>query len=184
MFFESIRDPTRQEWFPQLPRERDGPVEDWMRPYYPREVFVDADESPLNHWGMGLGGMYCVSAKVKTLIEQLESGVHQFLDVELRRGRDKKYPYHFLKFGRSFDCVDLEKSVVEWRERSYSGKIVRGWMPRPLHPLVVRSDLCRDAHLWQTATPPDLKFMSDKLYDLLSVYEALTGLDCEQQQEI
>ena len=183
MSFGADRDPTRQEWMPWRTSDRDSPIEDWMRAYYPKALFVDEKYSLLNHWGMGLGGMYCVSAQVKSLIEQLEPDVHQFLAVDLHRA-SRKYQYYILKFGQTMDCVDAERSPVSWETTKVKGRAVKYWMPEPGKPLLVQQRSIAGAHLWQTENVPDLKFMSNQIHDLLKANDALTGLECSRQQEI
>lgn len=183
MRFSADRDPTREEWMPWRSSERDSPIEDWMRKYYPTVLFVDDKDHPLNHWGIGLGGMYCVSTQVKTAIEWLEPGTHQFLDVKLHRGTST-FSYYMLKFGRSIDCVDVENSEVLWRTTTAKGKAIRYWMPYPGRPLKVMQQAVAGMHLWQTSSIPDLKFMSDRLHDLLEANGALTGLNCEKQLDV
>lgn len=181
MVFDADPDPTRQEWYPRASSDRDGPIEDWMREYYPRTLSVDPRQFPLKHWGIGPGAMYCVSATVKALIDQLEPNVHQFLDAELRRGADQ-YPYYILKFGHSIDCVDVEASDVLWGEGRAGDRTVRYWTAHK--PLVIKRQLVAGMHLWQSKTPPDLKFLSDHLHDLLDANGCLSGLRCERQHEV
>jgi hypothetical protein len=183
MSYGADRDPSRQKGMPDLTPERDGPIEDCMRKHYPQNLFVEEKDSPLNHWGMGLGGMYCVSTQVRTVIEWLEPGTHQFLDVKLHRGPNT-FSYCILKFGRTMDCVDVDKSEVEWATTMVKGKPIKYWMPRPGKPLMIRQQAVSKIHLWQTRSVPDLKFMSDRLHDLLEANGALTGLNCEKQLEI
>jgi hypothetical protein len=172
------RDLWSYEWFSSLsPSDQHGPVEDWMREFYPSMVSVDRNHAPLNEWGRLLD-LFCVSAKVKNLIEQLEPATHQFLPVELRYG-DKSHQYFILKFGHSIDAVDVEEANVEWMRNRI------GWFPPfPGHPLTLRREIIGNAQLWQNKSLPDLKFMSDALHDLLENNGATKGLLFQQHNDV
>ena len=70
----SDRTPNRQKWFEDLRplSKQTGPIEDWMREFYPTIVTVDPKECRLLDFVVTDGGRYCISSRTKELIEQLE----------------------------------------------------------------------------------------------------------------
>ncbi len=131
--------------------------------------------------GVNPAGKYFISSKAKALIEQLEPDLHQFLDVELRYGKEK-YTYYLLMFGRSEDLFDLKASDIEWKETVVprTGRKLMNWYKKYLVPLVFHKEGVQDKHLWQAINLTTMKFMSDELHDLFEK-ESVTGLRYEKQ---
>ena len=105
--------PGDEEWY-MRDIAAGGPIEDWMRDYFPSKLTVDP-KSKCDDFIITAGGISFCSKKVKQLIEQLEPDIHQFWPVDLYHGDELK-EYFMLRFGQAADCFDLERSNIRWKE--------------------------------------------------------------------
>lgn len=174
------RTPSNEAWY-EPPISSDGIIEDWMRDYFPKVIQVDPSKGPLMDVLIVTGGMYCISQRVKDLVETLEPDLHQFLDVELQYGSEK-HVYYLLRFGISEDFFDLEKSDIAWRSISLSdGKTIKFWHKMPTIPLTLKKEKVQGIHLWQgTGAAGVYKMISNEMYELFKAHD-ISGMIFEKQ---
>lgn len=113
------------------------------------------------------------SVRFRDIVEKLEPGVHQFSPVRLTRksGHLVDPPYFLLNVAQAFDCIVLEKSDLEWREKGTPGpygeetqrKLIR---IKSLDGLVLRKEAIEGRHMFRSEGQPPLGgclFFSDEL---------------------
>ena len=92
-----------------------------------------------------------VDEALKTIIETLDPGVHQFWPIEIKLPRGKPFPRQFygLRIGRFLDSFSPEKSDKDaWWERKgryYAENKTKAYFNR----LALSSEAFGDAHLWR-----------------------------------
>lgn len=180
-FGEPNRSPLGLGWYEKFQAKHHQRVlEDWMRPYFPTEVTVKPSEHKLKDViGTHLG--FCVSQRVKDLIEAAEPDIHQFLPVTLNYGPDK-FPYFMLKIGHSKDCYDLSRSDVEYRTLEIEGKHIEVWMKKHAKPMAFNAEKIGNMQLFQNASGFSMLLVSDSLHDSMTKNN-ISGLQFEKQNE-
>jgi hypothetical protein len=113
--------------------------------------------------------MWAVDEAVKTMVERLEPGLHQFYPLEIRMPRGKTYsvPYHVLVTGKWLESFSPERSVPD-AFKTYEGAGVKWFHIRgdkkSVTGLALRQSVFTDAHLWRERGLNEwLIFISDEL---------------------
>jgi hypothetical protein len=117
-----------------------------------------------------LGSLIMLNSKIlavddvlKSVIDQLEPGVHQFYPIEIKMPRGILYPkqYYTLVIGQYFDAFSVDDSKPESISRHASGAIYK---PFPSNGLAVRKAVFGNAHLWRDRSfGEELTCFSDEL---------------------
>ena len=113
--------------------------------------------------------MLLVSDRIKSIIEQLESGVHQFfpIDVFYKSNKELAAKMFFLNICVRLDSVDHELTTAKM------GNVM--WRPDLSGELVFNMDQIGNHHLWHDKHVYNGRMISDALHDAM-VKAKITGL--------
>jgi len=166
--------PLRQyDWNAPIPIE--------MFAHYPSEAWAPPRKRPPTSWLAAAA--FSVSPDVKATIEELESGVHQFIPLTVKSGTRAEhvdYPYFSLRICQRIDDVLVEKSDGEWRAYEFEGApTIRRWSKKQA-PLVLPASSIKGKHLWANREA-GIDLMSGDLYHRLIERGLTKGLRFQQQ---
>jgi len=154
--------------------------EEWFE-YYPSEAWAPPRKRPPTSWPAA--GLFAVSPDVKSTIEELEPGIHQFIPLTIKcgtRAEQVDYQYYSLRINQRIDDVLAEKSDVEWRTVELKdGKSLRLWSKKQA-PLVLPASSIKGKHLWANREA-GIDLMSGDLYQRLLERGLTKGLRFQQQ---
>ena len=142
------------------------------------EALALASDRPTQRLGSCASG-YCVSETVKDTIEELASGVHQFIPLILEAGpkaQRKEYLYFSLHVADRTDEVDVNRSVVNWREL----RGARYWTKRMDMPIALPAASIAGKHIWWNRKA-NILLVSGELHDLLMARGLASGLRFQRQ---
>jgi len=103
-------------------------------------------------------GLLAVDDALKSIIERLEPGVHQFFPIAINMSKGQVYPiqYYVLVIGRYFDSFVPEKSNPDsFRTFPDSNQVTNKESKLGVTGLAMRKDVIGGAHLWR-----ERRFMS------------------------
>lgn len=145
-------------------------------------------EQPVDVYGSSR--IFFVSPESKAIIESIEPGLHDFVPMEMRYGRETKerdfeirytegdpytsHPFYLCRINQHIDAVDTEKSEGEVIEQSNGNKI---FLKKSTAPLSLKTELIEGKHLWFY----DFIFISDELLDALQAQSLGIGWRYEKQ---
>lgn len=129
----------------------------------------------------------------KSIIEGLEPGIHDFLPMEMRYGRETKerdfeiqylegdpytsHPFYLCRINQHVDAVDAENSEGELIEQPNGNTI---FLKKNNVPVTLKKELVEGKHLWFY----DQLFISDQLHDEIRKHGLGVGCQFEKQQVI
>lgn len=151
--------------------------EEWLK-HWPTRAKAPPKYGYPTAWINAAG--YCVSPEVKTTIEDLAPGVHQFVPLLLLAGppSDRKtYDYFSVHVADRADEVIVEKSAVNWRDSKYGS---RYWTKRSDSPLVLPENSILGRHLWWNRKC-NILLISGELHDRLVRADLTSGLKFQKQ---
>lgn len=137
--------------------------------------------------------IFFIHPEIKSIIERLEPGIHDFLGMEVRYGRDTKerdfevrflkgdpfttHPFFLCRINQHIDAVDVENSEGEYIEQPNGNKI---FLKRSNAPVTLKKELIEGKHLWFY----EQLFISDQLHDEIQKQRLGVGCKFEKQQVI
>lgn len=112
--------------------------------------------------------LWAVDEAVRSIVEQLDPGVHQFFPLEMRMPRKLVYPvgYFTIVVGRWLDSFSPEMSAPG-TFRAFEGREPPIFQIGHDKGLAMRGAAFEGAHLWRERSISDVLFLSDELHDRL-----------------
>lgn len=97
-------------------------------------------------------GCYVVSNRFVEILERLEPGVHQFLEIPecvTKSGQPLAFRFFLLNIRTRLSAIDVEKSFVHWLPSGADWNYLQ-FKPGPgnLHKLVLKKSVIEGHHLW------------------------------------
>jgi len=122
------------------------------------------------------GGM-CVSQALRDVIEALEPGVHQFIDIELMRTKKEPYEgkYYILRICQILNSVIFEKSNLRIERLPNGREYITSGLNKD-NFMTLKKEVVAGKHLWREEILKEYFYMSDELHDIF-VRRKFKGID-------
>ena len=164
--------------------------------YFPRVYEVEnANEGSEKQHFVDVNRCLAMSSEAKDVLETLEPGKHQFIEVQFNPARHFKHlksyyegnTYYFAKICQTLQAVDIEHSVLK-EELLYKGtEVERLDYQMDLEnkdKVVLNSDIIKDNHIWFNEIPAlfGRLFISDTLKKAWEdkLNQTIIGIHCNE----